>query len=145
MADLQVVVAVQPQFVVSDAWIRDRVGDERARWAYPFRQMLDAGIALALSSDCPIETLDAFACLSATVNRAPWSLADSLTPEDALRAYCLGGAYSLHTERRLGSLESGKLADFVVLSDDPTKIALDRISSLSAEQVFIAGRDVMNQ
>ncbi len=142
MADRQIVAVVQPQFVPSDAWTPDRVGPQRAMWAYPFRSMLRAGIPLALSSDCPVERLDGFACLAAAMGRAPWSPEETLTPEEALRAYCLGGAYAAHAEDRVGSLETGKLADFVVLSDDLTRLDANGIGQLRAERVFVGGEEV---
>jgi predicted amidohydrolase YtcJ len=139
MAERQIVAVVQPQFVRSDTWTPDRVGPDRARHAYPFRSLLRAGVRLALSSDCPVEKLDAFACLSAAVGRHPWTPDETLSPEQALRAYCLGSAHAGHADDRLGSLEAGKLADFVVLSGDPTRLDADDIASLQAEQVFIGG------
>jgi hypothetical protein len=143
MAERKIVAVVQPQFVTSDTWTGERVGRERAPWAYPFRAMLDAGIPLALSSDCPVEKLDAFACLAAAVGRHAWSPDEQLTPEEALQAYTLGSHYSLHAEDRLGSLEPGKLADFVVLSGDPTRLDPDGIRALSAEQVYVGGQRVV--
>lgn len=142
MAERKIVAVVQPQFVCSDIWTGERVGRERAAWAYPFRQMLDSGIPLALSSDCPVESLDAFACLAAVVGRHEWSPEGGLTGEEALRAYCMGGAYSLHADNACGSLEPGKLADFVVLSDDPTRLDAPALRGLQAERVFAGGREV---
>jgi predicted amidohydrolase YtcJ len=142
MARLKIVAALQPQFVTSDTWTPHRLGPQRSRWAYPFRSMLRAGVPVALSSDCPVEQLNAFACLASAVGRAAWSAEETLTPEEAIRAYCLGGAYAAHAEDRLGSLEVGKLADFVVLSADPTKLDAAGIADLKAEQVYINGRRV---
>lgn len=144
LADRRIVAVVQPQFVRSDTWTPERVGSERAGWAYPFRSLLQAGIPLALSSDCPVEKLDAFACLAAAVGRAPWSPHETLSFDEALHAYCLGGAYAAHAEDRLGSLEVGKLADFVVLSGDPTKLDAQGIAGLQAEQVYVGGVQVAN-
>jgi predicted amidohydrolase YtcJ len=102
--------------------------------------MLNRGIPIALSSDCPVERMDAFACLAAAVGRDEWTMDEALTVEQALEAYCLGGAYAAHAEDRLGSLEVGKLADFVVLSDDPTKLDAEGLAKLRAEQVYIWGK-----
>ena len=143
MAERKIVAVVQPQFVLSDSWTGERVGPERARWGYPFAQMEAAGIPLALSSDCPVEKLDAFACLAAAVGRHPWSPDEVLSPETALRAYCVGGAVSLHAENRVGTLAPGMLADFVVLSDDLTKLDAADIMELKAEQVFVGGQLVV--
>src|SRR5439155_27273309 len=112
----------------------------RARWAYPFRRMIEAGVPVALSSDCPVERLDAFAAIAAAVGRRQWCPAgENLTAEQAIGAYCLGSAYAGHAEHRVGSLEAGKLADFVVLSGDPTKLDAAGIRQLKAEQVFVGG------
>jgi predicted amidohydrolase YtcJ len=139
MAARKIVAVVQPQFVTSDTWTGERVGAERAAWAYPFKAMLDSGVPLALSSDCPVERLDAFACLASVVGRHAWSPEGGLTPTEALRAYCLGGAYSIHADQQLGSLEVGKLADFVVLSGDPTHLDAAGLARLAAEEVYIGG------
>ncbi len=140
MAKLQIVATLQPQFVTSDTWTADRLGPTRTPWAYPFRSMLNAGIPITLSSDCPVEKLDAFACLASAVGRAAWSPHETLTPEEAIRAYCMGSAYAAHNDDKVGSLQQGKLADFVVLSDDPTKLDAKQINQLRAEQVYIDGR-----
>ena len=142
MARRGIVAVVQPQFVPSDSWTGERVGADRRTWGYPFRSMLRAGIPLALSSDCPVEALDAFACLSAAVGRHPWSPEETLTPTEALEAYCRGSAYAAHAEDRVGSLSVGKLADFVVLSGDPSALGADGIRALRAERVFVGGSEV---
>ena len=138
IAERKILAVVQPQFVQSDIWTGERVGTERARGAYPFRTMREAGIPLALSSDCPVEKLDAFACLDAAVNRAPWSPDECLTVEEALHDYTVGSAYALHAEKETGTLEVGKLADFVVLSENPIGNARG-LRGIKAEQVFVGG------
>jgi predicted amidohydrolase YtcJ len=144
MARLKIVATLQPQFVTSDTWTPERLGPRRTLWAYPFKTLLRAGVPITLSSDCPVERLDAFACLASAVGRHAWSPDETLTPEEAIRAYCLGSAYAGHMEDRIGSLEVGKLADFVVLSDDPTKLDAGGIARLRAERVFIDGIESMS-
>lgn len=141
LARLGVVVTIQPQFVTSDTWTPDRIGPGRVPWAYPFRSMLCAGVPIALSSDCPVEKLDAFACLSSVTLRHAWSPDETLSIEEAMQGYCLGGAYAAGMEDRLGSLEAGKLADFVVLSADPTRLDPEALQTLSAERVFVGGQE----
>jgi predicted amidohydrolase YtcJ len=102
--------------------------------------MIEAGIPVALSSDCPVERLDAFAAIASAVGRHEWSPEEKLTPMQAIRAYCLGSAYAGFLEKSLASLEIGKLADFVVLSENPTDMSADEIRRLKAEQVFIGGK-----
>jgi predicted amidohydrolase YtcJ len=142
MAERKIVAVVQPQFVPSDSWTPDRIGHSRVPWAYAFKSLLEAGVPLALSSDCPVEKLDAFACLAAAVGRAQWSPHETLTPLQAIRAYCLGGAYAAHAESFSGSLTPGKVADFVVLSEDPTHLNASQIERLKAERVFIGGKEL---
>jgi predicted amidohydrolase YtcJ len=142
IAALGIVCVLQPQFVPSDSWTPDRIGPARVPWAYPFRSLLLAGAPIALSSDCPVEKLNAFACLAAAVGRADWSPDETLTPQEALRAYCLGSAHAGRGESWSGSLEPGKVADFVVLSGDPTAQTAAQIAQLNAEQVFIAGKQI---
>jgi predicted amidohydrolase YtcJ len=84
--------------------------------------------------------MDAFAAIAAAVGGADWSIpGQTITAEEAIRAYCLGSAYAAHGEDRVGSLEPGKLADFVVLSGDPTKLEAGAIAQLRAERVFVGG------
>lgn len=140
MARNKIVATFQPQFVTSDTWTPERIGAERLSWAYPMRSMIEAGVPVSLSSDCPVEKLDAFAAIASAVGRDQWTLDERLTPEQAIGAYCMGSAYAGFAEHYSGSLEAGKVADFVVLSDDPTKLPADKIARLTAERVFIAGK-----
>jgi predicted amidohydrolase YtcJ len=145
MARRKIVATLQPQFVTSDSWTGRRIGPKRIPWAYPFRSLVRAGVPVTLSSDCPVERLDAFAAISSAVSRHEWCGYDeAISAEDAIRAYCLGSAYAGNAEHYSGSLEAGKVADFVVLSDDPTKLDAKAIASLKAERVFVAGEQVKN-
>jgi predicted amidohydrolase YtcJ len=141
MARRGIIATLQPQFVTSDTWTGQRLGPARTPWAYPFRTMLSAGVPVTLSSDCPVERLDAFAAIASAVGRHAWSPDETITAEQAIAAYCTGSAYAGHAERRVGSLEAGKLADFVVLSGDPTQLSAAEIAQLHAERVFIDGEE----
>ena len=142
MARRKILAVLQPQFVTSDTWTGERVGQERGAWAYPFRQMSDAGIPLALSSDCPVEVADPFLCLAAAVFRHPWSPDERLTMGEALRAYCRGGAYASHAEAQRGSLSVGKVADFVVLSGDLLACdTADAVRAVTVERVYVGGAE----
>ena len=84
-AELDVVASVQPSFVTSDArWLDERLGPDRARWAYPFRSMLDAGVTLVGGSDAPVERPDPLAGARSAVGRAGWNTVESLTEIEAL-------------------------------------------------------------
>ena len=139
MAQRKIIAAIQPQFVTSDTWTGERIGEERAKHAYPFATMRKLGIPLALGSDCPVEKLDAFLCLDAAVNRHPWSPDETLTVDEALYDYTAGSHYSLHNDHHLGRIAPGYLADFVALSEKPTA---QNLRSLKAEDVYVAGKKV---
>jgi predicted amidohydrolase YtcJ len=142
MAKNKIVVTVQPQFVTSDTWTPNRLGPARTPFAYPFKSMQNSGVPIALSSDCPVEKLDAFDTLAAAVGRHPWSPHETLTPLEAIRAYTLGSAHAAFLEKSLGSLTPGKSADFVILSADPTNLSAAAIRNIKAEKVFTAGQCV---
>jgi len=115
-------VVVQPGFVWSDAWLTDRVGPGRARWAYAFRTLRSRGIPLAASSDAPYDPVDPWRGLAATVARcdpagrsANPEGSESLAPEEALALYTGGAADALGLPLR-GRLEPGDRADLLVLS-----------------------------
>lgn len=144
LAARKIVVTIQPQFVTSDTWTGQRIGASRIGWAYPFKSMIRAGVPVALSSDCPVERLDAFAAIASAVGRHSWCAGsdESLTAEEAVRAYCLGSAYAGHAEHYSGSLTAGKVADFVVLSENPVMLDAQRLARLRAEQVYVDGKRV---
>jgi predicted amidohydrolase YtcJ len=91
-----------------------RFGDARAREYQPFRSLLDAGIALAIGSDGP---MDPFLDLQLAITH-PDNPREALTREAAVAAYTRGSAYAEHAERRKGTLAPGMLADLAVLSQD---------------------------
>ncbi|HRK30704.1 MAG TPA: amidohydrolase [Tepidisphaeraceae bacterium] len=142
LARLQIVTTFQPQFVTSDTWTPVRIGPARVPWAYPFKSILSAGIPGTLSSDCPVERPDAFECLASAVGRHRWSMDERLSPLQAIEVYCLGSAYAGHAEDRQGSLETGKLADLVVLSNDPARLTAEQLRATRAEQVWLGGKRV---
>jgi predicted amidohydrolase YtcJ len=108
-------LVVQPSFVPSDRWIEERLGPVRARWAYPYRTMLETGLQLAGSSDSPIESADPWSGLAAAVApRARVEWAEAVTPEEALGMYTRGGAEALGDPGD-GGLSPGSSADLVVL------------------------------
>ena len=68
------------------------------------------------------------------MERDRWSPYETLTAEEAIGAYCMGGAYAGHAESRVGSLKAGKLADFVVLSGNPT------LEKMRVERLCVGGK-----
>ncbi|GAB2956652.1 amidohydrolase [Amycolatopsis acidiphila] len=102
------------------------LGPAREDWCYRLRTFLDAGCVLPGSSDRPVVRGAPLLGLADMVHRRTSSgrllgAGERITPVEALRAYTYGSAYAAFRERELGTLETGKLADFVVLSADPTE------------------------
>ncbi len=139
MRRLKVVACVQPQFVVTDFWTHERVGPERYQWSYPFKTMLDAGIVIAMGSDCPVERLSPVELLDRAVNREPRSLQERLTVEETLHAYTWGSAFAGFFEDRVGSIEPGKCADFTVLLDDVFALPPSQLTNVRVEQAIVGG------
>src|SRR5580693_1428345 len=120
------------------------VGAKRAAWLYRQRSLLDAGLVLPGSSDRPVASGAPLLGIHDMVNRrtasgAPFNAAEAISPAEALRAYTWGSAYASKQERIKGSIAPGKLADFTVLSEDPTAVAPDRIAGLDVVATFLDG------
>jgi predicted amidohydrolase YtcJ len=120
------------------------VGPKRAAWLYRQRSLLDAGLVLPGSSDRPVASGAPLLGIHDMVNRctatgAPFNAAEAITPAEALRAYTWGSAYASKQEGVKGSIAPGKLADFAVLSEDPTAVAPDRIAGLGVVATFLDG------
>jgi predicted amidohydrolase YtcJ len=141
MKRLGLIASVQPHFVVSDFWVVDRVGKVRARWVYPFRTLMREGLVVVAGSDCPVESISPLLGVWAAVARKSFP-EESLTVEEALKAYTLNAAYASFDEERKGTVEAGKLADLTILSDDLFKISPDKIKDVEVEMVIVNGRIV---
>lgn len=145
IADLGVVPVPQGRFVseLGDGMAR-ALGPERTRLCYRQRSFLDAGVPLPGSSDCPVVEGAPLLGIHDLVNQrtasgAPFNPGEALTAEQALRAYTIGSAYADHQEHRKGTLSRGRLADFVVLSDDLLQVTPERIADLRVEATVVGG------
>ena len=155
LADMGGIASIQSSHAVGDSgWAEDRVGAERIKHAYAWRRILDAGGRLALNSDLPGEPWEPMETLyfAVTRKRLDGSSADDGTPDDgwytdqalsvdeALKAMTLDNAYAAFQEAALGSLETGKWADFIVMSEDPTQVTPDALKDITITQIFVAGK-----
>jgi len=145
---LHIIASVQPYHAVSDmAWAPQRLGEERLAGAYAWRKLLSAGAILACGSDFPVEDPNPLLGFYAAVTRQDlkgqppggWFPAERLTREEALRCYTWAGAYAAFSENELGELTPGKIADFVVLSDDILKIPAQEIPRTRVLMTFVGG------
>lgn len=143
MKAMGAVAVVQPQFVESDFWLDERLGPERIAWGYAFRSLLDGGVPVAGSSDCPVEELNALEAIGAAVARpgAAWAREhdQELTVAQAVEVFTHGSAYAGGWERELGRLRSGYLADFVALDGDPREVRPAAIRNLQVVGTVVGG------
>lgn len=145
-AELDVIAAMQGIHSVSDGpWTPDRLGRERtATRAFPFRDLLDAGVVVMNGTDAPVERVDPIASYSGSVtgrmaNGGVFNPQHLMTREEALRSYTLSAAYGAHEEANRGSLEVGKLADITVLSRNILEVPEEEIGGARAVMTIIGG------
>ncbi len=118
---------------------------------YPFRSMLDAGMTVALSSDAPVVEDDSpLAGMHAAMTRRTsdgleLSPEQALTAQEALAGYTLGGATLAGQDRLRGSISVGKLADFALLSADPTAISPEALLQVAIVFTMVDGKIVYQQ
>lgn len=122
-------------------------GEWRWNWMHAARSMLDRGIPVAGHSDFPVSAADPLLRIQDMVTRTSaegkvYGAKQRISAEEALRAWTLGGAYAEFAEERKGSIAPGKLADFVVLGADPTRVKPETVKDIVVEKTFIAGKAV---
>jgi predicted amidohydrolase YtcJ len=135
----EVIASVQPHFTVSDFWAVDRVGPRRARWVYPFRSLLTEGMKVTGGSDSPVEPISPLLGIWAAVTRRS-SPEERLTVDEALRLYTINAAFASFEEDIKGSIESGKLADLIILSQDPHEVSPEKIKDIEVEMTIVGGQ-----
>jgi len=127
--------------------VEDRVGRERIKEAYAYRTLNEMGIKVPLSSDCPVDSVNPIDSAYIAVNRKDlngwpeggWYPQEALTIEQVLKGFTLDSAYAQFEEESKGSIQPGKLADFVVLSGDPTAIDPNDLRSIRASATYLGG------
>lgn len=147
MAKLGVGTAVQPHFIPSDWWAVKRVGVKRAPWVYPFKTLLDAGIRMGFSTDCPVEPLNPWLTVYAAVTRgeyegielSKYTANEKLDVATALHLYTQGSAQILHEEKELGTLEEGKFADLIIIDKDPLQVEPRELKDVKVLGTIVGG------
>jgi hypothetical protein len=146
---LGVIASVQPNHLLTDMhWAIERIGPERAKTSYPWKQFMDNGIPLAFGTDYPVEPVTPFRGIYAAVTRKneagtqEYFPEQKITIEQALAAYTTGAAYAQFAEKEKGTLAPGMLADFVVLDRDLTKIAPPEILKTQVLRTVVGGKTV---
>lgn len=150
---LGVIAAMQAVHCTSDApFVVKRLGEDRARkGAYAWRSLLDAGAVVTNGTDAPVEDVDPLQSFYAAVTR---KRADSglvffpeqkITREEAVYSYTMANAYAAFEEKDKGSLEKGKLADFVVLDKDLIKCGDEEILGTKVLKTVVGGKEKYNR
>jgi predicted amidohydrolase YtcJ len=136
-----IIASCQPPFINSEyTWLEKRIGKERCKYTYPMKSLVDAGIIIAAGSDCPVEDPSPILGLHALVTRNCFVPEECISMEDALKAYTINGAYAAFEEKVKGSIEVGKLADFVILNKNPLEINNDEIKHIQVFETIIRGK-----
>lgn len=150
-ARLGVLASVQPYHAIDDGkWAEKRIGPERAKTTYAFRAFLDHKVRLAFGTDWPVAPLNPMLTLYAAVTRATldgkrpggWVPDQKVTVAEAIEAYTAGAAWAEFQEKEKGSLAAGKLADLVMLSGDPFKVAPEALRDVKAMMTVMGGKVV---
>ena len=150
-AALGVIASIQPTHATSDMnMAEDRIGPERIKGGYAWRRLLESGAVLAGGSDFPVELANPWHGLYAAVSRQSrsgepdggWHADQALTRAEALHSFTLAAAYAAHQEDRLGSLEPGKWADFIIVDRDYFEIPVSEIDDIQVLETWIGGERV---
>ena len=148
-ARLGVIASVQPYHAIDDGrWAEKRIGPDRIKRTYAFRTFLDNGVRLAFGTDWSVAPLSPMWSIYAAATRATldgknpegWVPEQKLTVAEAVEAYTVGSAYAEFQEKEKGSITPGKLADFVVLSDNIFKIPPAQIKNVKVEATYLGGK-----
>ncbi len=152
-SELGIIASMQPIHATSDMnMAEDRIGPERIKGGYAWRHLLDSGAVIASGSDFPVELPNPFLGLFAAVTRQDrdgepdggWYADQALTRAEALHSFTLGAAFAAHQEDRLGSLEAGKWADFIVVDRDFFEIPAAEIDDIRVLQTWVGGELVFD-
>ena len=154
LAELGIVASMQPVHATSDMFMADQFWGDRAALSYAWRSQLDAGAALALGSDAPVESPNPFPGLHAAITRqrsdgAPgpdgWYPEQRLAIQEAFEGFTIGPAYATGMEARLGKLSPGYLADLIVLSQDPFENPPSDLLEMQSVATMVGGEWVWQQ
>jgi hypothetical protein len=149
LAPAGIIASMQPTHQTSDRLMAEkRLGPNRLAGAYAWQSVLKSGAKLAFGTDFPVESPNPFPGLAAAISRQDmngqppggWIPSERLTFEQALDAYTRGAAYAGFAEDKVGALEPGKWADFVIVDRDPTKLDAQSLARTQVLETWIAGK-----
>jgi predicted amidohydrolase YtcJ len=146
-----VLPSVQPTHATSDMyWAGERLGKERIAYAYPFKQLLDQNGYMPLGSDFPVEDINPVFGFHAAVARQDgenwpkggFQMENALSREEALRGMTIWAAKAAFEEKEKGSIEPGKLADFIIADRDLMTVSPEQMRALQVLRTYVHGKQV---
>ncbi len=146
-----VIASVQPYHCIDDGvWAEKRIGPNRIKTTHPYYSLLNSGAVVAFGTDWPVAPLNPLYGIYAAVTRQTvdgknpygWIPEEKISVEDAIKCYTLNAAYASFEEKIKGSIEVGKLADFVVLSEDILTIDPVEIKDVKVDMTVFDGEIV---
>ena len=146
-----IIPSVQPTHGTSDMyWAGDRLGAERVKGAYAYKQLLQQNGWMPLGTDFPVEDISTFKTFFAAVVRKDakgwpangYQMENALSREEALRGMTIWAAKSNFEETEKGSLEKGKFADFIILDADLMKAPESDLLQIKVLKTFLGGEKV---
>lgn len=146
--------SVQPTHATSDMyWVEDRLGPQRVKGAYAYKELLKQYGKLALGSDFPVEHFNPLYGFHAAVARVDktgfpkggFQIENAISREDALRGMTIWAAFSCFQEKKRGSIERGKDADFVIMEKDIMTAPAEELRDIKTWRTVIGGETVFSR
>jgi hypothetical protein len=144
-----IIPSMQPVHCTSDMpWAPDRLGSSRIKGAYAWKSLINAGSLIPAGSDAPVEDPSPLAGFYAAITRQRpdgtptegWNARERMTRDEALKSFTIWGSYAGFQEKKKGSIEAGKWADFVVLQDDIMTVEVRKIPEVAVEMTVVGGK-----
>jgi predicted amidohydrolase YtcJ len=146
-----IIASMQPVHQTSDRLMAEqRLDPPRLKGAYAWQTIARSGVPLAFGSDFPVESPNPFPGLAAAISRQDvngqppggWLPEERVTLGQAIHGFTRGAAYASFAEDRIGSLDAGKWADFIIVDRDPTKVDPQQLARTQVLETWVAGKKV---